>query len=139
PVRAVDRLARVGHGYRDACPSAPGPCGYLQGDVVERGDLRAAAASRPQDGGCGAVKALHRPTLNVDDSEAGRYARTRVLENAGYTVVEAGTGADALRFIRENQPPLVLLDVMLPDMSGLDVLPFGQARISLDPGPADLR
>jgi signal transduction histidine kinase len=36
-------------------------------------------------------------------------------------VVEAGTGADALRLVRDMQPPLVMLDVMLPDMNGLDV------------------
>ena len=67
------------------------------------------------------MNAIDRPILNVDDSEANRYARTRILQNAGYTIIEAETGADALRLIEEVQPPLVLLDVRLPDMSGLDV------------------
>jgi signal transduction histidine kinase len=59
--------------------------------------------------------------LNVDDTDAGRYAKTRVLENAGYNVIEARNGTDALKLVREKQPPLVLLDVMMPDINGLDV------------------
>jgi len=61
------------------------------------------------------------PILNIDDSEAGRYARTRILQGAGYRVVEAGTGEAALTLVRTLEPPLVLLDVQLPDMSGLEV------------------
>ena len=67
------------------------------------------------------MTAVDRPILNVDDSEALRYAKTRILQSAGYDVIEAGTGADALKLVRDAQPPLVLLDVMLPDMNGLEV------------------
>ena len=59
--------------------------------------------------------------LNVDDYEAGRYVRTRLLLQAGYEVIEAGTGEEALRLARERSPALVLLDVHLPDVSGLEV------------------
>ena len=59
--------------------------------------------------------------LNVDDDEAGRYAKSRILKRAGYEVVEAGTGTDALRLVSESTPQLVLLDVKLPDISGMDV------------------
>ena len=59
--------------------------------------------------------------LNVDDDEAGRYAKSRILKRAGYEVVEAGTGADALRLVNESTPQLVLLDVKLPDINGMDV------------------
>lgn len=59
--------------------------------------------------------------LNVDDDAAGRYAKSRILKRAGYQVIEAGTGADALRLVKETQPQLVLLDVKLPDINGLDV------------------
>ncbi len=59
--------------------------------------------------------------LNVDDYEAGRYARTQMLQRAGFQVIEAGTGADALRAAAEHRPDLVLLDVNLPDMDGFDV------------------
>ena len=59
--------------------------------------------------------------LNVDDDEAGRYVKSRILRRAGFEVIEAGTGADALRLVAEENPQLVLLDVKLPDMSGFEV------------------
>ena len=59
--------------------------------------------------------------LNIDDNEPGRYARTRVLQRAGFEVHDAGTGREALRLIKEVQPDLALLDVNLPDMNGLEV------------------
>jgi signal transduction histidine kinase len=59
--------------------------------------------------------------INCDDSADTRYTKTRVLRRAGYEVIECGTGAEALQKTRELMPQLVLLDVLLPDMSGLDV------------------
>ena len=59
--------------------------------------------------------------LNVDDTEAMRYQKTRVLRAAGYEVVEADTGARALQLARELLPALILMDVKLPDMNGIDV------------------
>lgn len=59
--------------------------------------------------------------LNVDDDEAGRYAKGRILQRAGYQVVEASTGSDALTIARRDKPQLILLDVMLPDINGLEV------------------
>jgi len=59
--------------------------------------------------------------LNVDDYGPGRYARTKVLQQAGFAVREASTGREALQLIAEHNPPIVLLDVNLPDMSGFEV------------------
>jgi PAS domain S-box-containing protein len=59
--------------------------------------------------------------LNVDDHEAGRYARSRALRNAGFEVLEASSGAEALDLVNSQRPPLVLLDINLPDMTGYDV------------------
>lgn len=59
--------------------------------------------------------------LNVDDTAASLYAKTRILHHAGFTVVEAQTGMDALRLATNLQPALVLLDVHLPDMNGFEV------------------
>ena len=59
--------------------------------------------------------------LNVDDDAANRYAKSRILKRAGYEVIEAETGTDALRLVKEAQPKLVLLNVKLPDINGLDV------------------
>jgi DNA-binding response OmpR family regulator len=59
--------------------------------------------------------------LNVDDREAGRYTKSRYLKQFGYTVIEAADGAETLRKVEEFQPAVVLLDIRLPDMSGIDV------------------
>ncbi|MEH2284851.1 MAG: response regulator [Nostoc sp.] len=59
--------------------------------------------------------------LHVDDNEANRYIVTRILQNAGFTVVEAATGATGLKAAVEHQPALVILDVKLPDISGFEV------------------
>jgi CheY-like chemotaxis protein len=59
--------------------------------------------------------------LNVDDYQIGLYAKSRVLRQAGFLVTEAATGADALDRARAEVPDLVLLDVQLPDMSGIEV------------------
>ena len=59
--------------------------------------------------------------LNVDHNDAARYAKSRLLRLAGYQVMEARTGAEALRLTQELRPPLVLVDVLLPDMDGTEV------------------
>ena len=59
--------------------------------------------------------------LVVDDHEVGRYAKVRILRSAGYDVVEAATGEEALQLVAERSPRLVVLDVNLPDMTGWDV------------------
>ena len=58
--------------------------------------------------------------LNVDDDDAGRYAISRTLRQAGFDVKEASNGKEALRGA-EEQPDLILLDVNLPDINGFDV------------------
>lgn len=59
--------------------------------------------------------------LHIDDNEANRYVVTRILQNAGFVVVEAATGAAGLKAVAEHQPALVILDVKLPDISGFEV------------------
>jgi DNA-binding response OmpR family regulator len=63
-----------------------------------------------------------RRVLVVDDEDAIRAAVHRALESEGFRVEEAGTGADALAIARSRPPDAVILDLGLPDMSGLDVL-----------------
>ena len=62
-----------------------------------------------------------RQILVVDDYAGARYLRSRILTDAGYEVVEAENGEDALRLAGSVLPALILLDVNLPDISGTDV------------------
>jgi two-component system, OmpR family, alkaline phosphatase synthesis response regulator PhoP len=59
--------------------------------------------------------------LVVDDEEPIRELIRYNLEKESFTVVSAENGAEALRLARSEIPGLVVLDLMLPDMSGLDV------------------
>jgi len=60
--------------------------------------------------------------LLVEDSKMLRVANARALVRAGYQVVAAEDGEEALRLARANPPDLILLDMMLPKITGLDVL-----------------
>lgn len=59
--------------------------------------------------------------LLVEDDSAFRQAVRVVLESAGFTVAEAGSGEEALRAAAELEPSLVLLDVHLPGFSGYEI------------------
>jgi CheY-like chemotaxis protein len=60
--------------------------------------------------------------LLIEDSKFQRMANERALVKAGYSVIHAGDGDEGLRSARENVPDLILLDMMLPKLSGLEVL-----------------
>jgi two-component system sensor histidine kinase/response regulator len=59
--------------------------------------------------------------LNVDDNEPNRYARTRVLVDAGFTTLDAATGQETLDLAAQHRPDMVLLDINLPDIDGIEV------------------
>src|SRR4051812_38972098 len=59
--------------------------------------------------------------LNVNDSEEPLYVVTVILRGAGYRVIEARTGQQALDMIEEHSPDLLVLDIRLPDINGLEV------------------
>ncbi|GFE56448.1 sigma-54 dependent transcriptional regulator [Geobacter sp. AOG1] len=60
--------------------------------------------------------------LVVDDEHLIRWSLEQNLKKQGYEVTSAGNGEDALRMVREDQPDLVLLDIQLPGINGLEVL-----------------
>jgi len=60
--------------------------------------------------------------LLVDDSALARRGTRRVLEEAGYTVVEAEDGLSALERFAIEKPDVVLLDLVMKGMYGVDVL-----------------
>ncbi len=69
------------------------------------------------------------PILLVEDDALLRQAFAILLEDAGYRVVEAGSAAEALTAAGKETPALVVLDIGLPDRSGLDVAQELRARV----------
>ncbi len=69
--------------------------------------------------------------LLVDDNPVVLFKTALLLRNAGYEVIEASTGQEGIDMALEAQPDLVLLDVMLPDMNGVDVCRFLKSRTQL--------
>lgn len=62
-----------------------------------------------------------RKLLIVDDEDGVRALVRMTLDSGSYEIIEAREGGEALELAQEHRPELVLLDVMLPDISGLEV------------------
>jgi two-component system, OmpR family, response regulator ResD len=58
--------------------------------------------------------------LVVDDEPSIRDLLRVVLESRGFKVIEAGNGLEALHIFEANQPDMVILDVMMPQMDGME-------------------
>jgi len=68
------------------------------------------------------AKSKGQTILLVEDELPFRQIYRDILRLDGYTVVEAEDGEEALKMITANQPDLVLLDLVMPNVSGFDVL-----------------
>jgi adenylate cyclase len=58
----------------------------------------------------------------ADDNEAFREVTAQLLKRLGYSVVTAPNGRRALQAVKEHNPDLLVLDIMMPGMSGIDVV-----------------
>ncbi len=56
--------------------------------------------------------------LIVDDDSDIRFLLSKTLKKAGYNVIEAADGFEGIESVKENKPDLVILDIMMPGMSG---------------------
>ena len=78
------------------------------------------AAARPLDTEPAAARGI---VLLVDDEPGVRTVSRRMLERAGFTVIESSTGADAIREAESARPiDLLITDMMMPEVSGRDVI-----------------
>ena len=68
--------------------------------------------------------------LIIDDDAAIGNLEQEVLERAGYAVLRAYSGTEALLLLKDSRPDLVLLDLMLPGLSGEEVLPQLLKKVS---------
>lgn len=60
--------------------------------------------------------------LVVDDEEVIRDVCSQILAGEGYSVTTAASGKEALHLVSENNYDVVVTDIMMPDMSGLELL-----------------
>ena len=67
--------------------------------------------------------------LIVEDNEKTRKLVRDVLQHTGYKTLEAETGEDGVRLAQESRPALVLMDIQLPGMNGIEAL----GRLRADP------
>ncbi len=74
------------------------------------------------------------PLLVIDDDEIARYLLRGVLNDARFELCEAADGHEGLRRAREEQPRAIFLDLVMPDLSGFDVLD----RLKGDPVTRDI-
>jgi CheY-like chemotaxis protein len=72
--------------------------------------------------------------LIVDDNPANLKLARVVLEDAGYDVRTAIDATDALKFLAHTQPRLILMDIQLPDIDGLELT----RRLKADPRHRDI-
>ena len=67
--------------------------------------------------------------LIVEDNEKNRKLVRDVLQHTGYKTLEAETGEDGVRLAQESSPALILMDIQLPGMNGIEAL----GRLRADP------
>ena len=60
--------------------------------------------------------------LVVEDNDQSRMLFRELLKAKGYNVLEASTGGEGWRIARERNPKIILMDIGLPDISGLEVI-----------------
>ena len=79
----------------------------------------------------GAPLDLSAANRSREDDAVQRKLLVRQLVAAGYSLAESGNGEDGLRTIYDKRPRIVICDLMLPDMSGFDVLQAMQSQESV--------
>jgi two-component system chemotaxis response regulator CheY len=60
--------------------------------------------------------------LIVDDSAFTRSIHSQIITSAGYQVLEASCGTEALAAFEKEKPDLVVMDLLMPDMDGMDAI-----------------
>lgn len=81
----------------------------------EREDSLEPIAGTDDDDGPGTI-------LIIDDEEVSRYLARQLFKGTAYRIIEAGSGSEGAERARFEHPKLVLLDLVMPDRSGFDVL-----------------
>jgi signal transduction histidine kinase/CheY-like chemotaxis protein len=86
-------------------------------DYKRRAEAGVAKASPP-----GALPGAGEKVLLIDDDVMARYLFRQLLSTTGYEVIESGNGTNGLEVARSQQPELIILDMQMPGIDGLEVL-----------------
>jgi CheY-like chemotaxis protein len=65
---------------------------------------------------------MSKTVLVVDDDKLARHSLAATLKNANLEVEEAGNGAEALKLAEEQKPELIVTDIHMPDIDGLEMI-----------------
>lgn len=116
-------MAKLHHGSIDL-QSEPGKGSrfelLLPWDPAAQGDTEIADAEDEDPGGDAATGLSNRLLLLVDDHPDNRHMIADYLRRKGCQVIVASSGAEAVSIARERHPSLVLMDVQMPGMDGLE-------------------
>jgi two-component system cell cycle response regulator DivK len=83
--------------------------------MTYQGNVRAFEGRRPQ------VSGASKTVLIVEDNELNIRLFHDLLDAHGYRTIKTRNGMDALKLAREHRPDLILMDIQLPEVSGLEV------------------
>jgi two-component system cell cycle response regulator DivK len=84
--------------------------------------FRLGARARPTDwSGRAGTKIMPKTVLVVEDNELNMKLFHDLLEGIGYNIVETRNGLEAIDLARKHKPDLILMDIQLPEVSGLEV------------------
>ncbi len=93
--------------------------------ALRRGWRRVTQRGRLQEGSMGvateSTNGSAKTVLVVEDNELNMKLFHDLLEAHGYNILQTKDGMDALRLAREHKPDLILMDIQLPEVSGLEV------------------
>ena len=78
---------------------------------------------------------MSREILVVDDEPAILDLARMILEDAGFSVRTAKDGVEALKRVADEPPALILLDMVMPGISGVEVCRILKSRVSTEPIP----
>ncbi|RMH87305.1 MAG: response regulator [Calditrichaeota bacterium] len=123
PVETEPEAFDLGSLFEDTTTEAEPSIEEMLGSLQDSATDESVEAEAPPERKAAPVEVGVAPTiLVVDDSVVIRKMVEIALENENYHIVSVATGKEALNYLDEHDPDLIILDIMLSDMNGLDVL-----------------